>query len=397
MTVTAPPRPPAPPELHTPDDLEALIEEARRRARKRRLRNAAAAVAIAAILLTVFSAQRLGQGGSAARVAAAAPLPKPLPARPLPANGGIAVVTDNALVEITLDGYYKQLLARCPGPSSDCAFGHFAWSPNGRYVAFLAGHFGGALTRNNLSLYVADTKGSAPRRLARCGGCEASQGNEVSWAPDSRRIVLAADDALYVVDVVTGESTRLRSDVRGTSVAWSPEGSRIAVADGGSLSVVTPSGRSLGSVAADGAADPTWSPDGTKIAFDGANELYSVDANGSHLKVLLYGSPGSGPGTPSWSPDGRRILYFYTPGSPENFTGQVWSMQPDGSHRQRLYDEGCCVGDWHPPIWSPDGRWVALSGATETDGVVVMKSDGTHRRQLLGLPSAIAWQPLPRR
>jgi Tol biopolymer transport system component len=71
-------------------------------------------------------------------------------------------------------------------------------------------------------------------------------------------------------------------------------------------------------------------------------------------------------------------------------------MRPDGSNRRRLYNAGCCVGLWYPPVWSPDGRWISFAGATESDGVVVMDAAGGHRRQLLDLPSAVAWQPLAR-
>jgi Tol biopolymer transport system component len=71
-------------------------------------------------------------------------------------------------------------------------------------------------------------------------------------------------------------------------------------------------------------------------------------------------------------------------------------MKADGSDRRRLYRGSCCVGEWQPPIWSPDGRWIAFSGATETSGVVVMDARGTHRRRLLALSSFVAWQPRSR-
>jgi Tol biopolymer transport system component len=180
--------------------------------------------------------------------------------------------------------------------------------------------------------------------------------------------------------------------------AWSPAGSRIVFAIGAGLYRVRPEGSGLARIvtASQDIADPDWSPDGTRIVFDGGDSIYVVDADGSHLKKLLGGAFGSGPGVPSWSPNGRRILYFYTPGTSGHFTGEVWSMKPDGSDRRRLYSAGCCVGAWSPPVWSPDGRWIAFAGATESDGVVVMDADGGHRRQLHDLPSAVAWQPLAR-
>jgi dipeptidyl aminopeptidase/acylaminoacyl peptidase len=394
MTVTAPPRPPHPPERDTPDDLEALIEEARRRARRRRLRNAAAVVAVAAIAVGGFVAWHGGRTGTTAKAITPAPRPKPVPLRPLPRNGEIAVVQGNDLIAIAPDGSRRQALTTCPGPNGDCYFGTFSWSPDGSFLVFLAGHIGGAVTANNLSLYVIGVGGSGPRLLARCGNC--NQFQELSWSPDGRRVVFFADDGLYVVNVVSGALRRL--DLSGTTATWSPSESRIAFATGDGLFTVSPRGSGLVQIAetGGGASDPKWSPDGTKLAFDADDDLYVVDADGSHLKLLLGGALGSGPGVPTWSPNGRRILYFYTPGSPGRFRGEVWSLKADGSDRRRLYRGACCVGDWQPPIWSPDGRWIAFSGATETSGVVVMDARGTHRRRVLGLSSFVAWQPLPR-
>jgi Tol biopolymer transport system component len=405
MTVTAPPRPPSSPQPATPDDLEALIEEARRRARRRRLRNTAAAVAVGAILLGAIGAGHLGRHGSTAQIPTRAPRPTPIPARPLPANGDIALVQRNTLVAKAPDGSRTRLLATCPGSrDGECDFGNFAWSPNGGFLVFLAGHFGGAVSPNNVALYVVGADGLGPRKLARCGNC--NQWQRLSWSPDSRSVAFVADIGVYVVDVASGTVRRLDVPAllaagpgAGSTVAWSPGGSRIALTDGGDLYTVNPGGSGLARIATVGpdVSDVTWSPDGTKIAFDTGDNVYVVDAEGSHLRLLLGGALGSGPGVPAWSPDGHRILYFYTPGSPGRFRGEVWSMRADGSDRRRLYHAPCCVGEWRPPIWSPDGRWIAFAGASETSGVVVMDAGGMHRRRLLDLSSVVAWQPRPRR
>ncbi|HKA26291.1 MAG TPA: hypothetical protein VKD88_02895 [Gaiellaceae bacterium] len=408
MTVTAPPRPPPQAEPVKPEEQEALIKEARRRARLRRLRNGAAAVAAAAIAIGTFAAWHAGRNGTNANAAAKPtplPTPKPVPLRPPPRNGEIAAVKGNDLVALRPDGSGARTLTACPGKVGDCNFGTFSWSPDGRMLAFLAGHFGGAITLANLSLYAVGAEGSLPRLLARCGDCNGYQ--QLSWSPDGRRVLFSADNGLFIVNVSSGLLHRL--DVPpadraamdgpgvGTSGVWSPSGSRIAFAARDGLYTARRDGSGVARIVSrSGLSDPKWSPDGTKLAFDGADSIYVVDADGSHLKLLLDGSFGSGPGVPAWSPDGRRILYFYTPGSPNQFRGQVWSMGADGSDRVLLYNGDCCVGAWSPPIWSPDGGQIAISGVTENTGIAVMDTRGQHRRKLLDLPSALAWQPLPR-
>ena len=154
-------------------------------------------------------------------------------------------------------------------------------------------------------------------------------------------------------------------------------------------------------IAAGDVADPAWSPNGTRIAFDASDKIYVVNADGSHLRLLVAGPPGSGPGTPSWSPRGNQILFLNTPKSAGGYTAEIWLMNPDGSGQHRVYHSPCCE-IWSPPIWSPDGNAIALAISTYTtngisnNGILVMDPQGKHRRRLLGNPAAIAWQPIPR-
>src|SRR6478672_11344436 len=167
MTVTAPPQTPRPREPERPDDLEALIEEARRRARRRRLRNAAAAVAAAAIAIGAHAWHARSSGTRPqANPPPALPKPNPIPLRPLPRNGEIAVVQGNDLIAVAPDGSRRRRLTTCPGPYADCNFGAFSWSPDGRSLVFLAGHIGGAFTPNSLSLYSVAVYGSPSRLVA---------------------------------------------------------------------------------------------------------------------------------------------------------------------------------------------------------------------------------------
>jgi Tol biopolymer transport system component len=321
--------------------------------------------------------------------------PARLRARPAgPKNGKIAFVDrTNALEVINPNGSALRRLARCPVAITSCVIGGYAWSPNGKQLAFLRGHAGGAITANDLSLYVINADGTGTRRLAHCGNCD--QWSPVAWSPDGSSIVFAGDDGLHLISASTGTQVHLTHSGTDVDPAWSPNGSTIAFVRGDSLYAIRSDGSAIAELApADAIRHPAWAPDETKIAFDGHDQIYVVGAHGSQLKLLRGGSLGSGPGTPSWSPDGEHILFFNTPGTPGAFTAEVWVMRPDGSDQRRLYHSRCCVGEWYAPIWSPNGKSIAFSGDS-AGGIFLMNANGSHRRRLSQSATEIAWQSIP--
>jgi len=415
VTITRPPEAPRPsiveepPDVYAPDvdAQEALIEEARRRARRRRMCYAASALALGVIALAVFGFGHRGGGGAgAARQSgeSAAPAPAPISRLPARANGVLTiedrntsdVINADTLSVVNPDGSGLRPLTRCQ-PRPGCLFRSYAWSPDGKRLAFLSGRIGGVITASNLFLSVVNADGTDQRRLARCGNCDPFQ--NLSWSPDSRRIVFATPN-LHIVSVVTGAQRQLK--VSGVNPVWSPAGTTIAFGFAGALFSIRPDGSGMAQIASvDGvAAHPAWSPDGTRIAFDTPDAIYVVDADGSHLRLLLAGSPASGPGYPSWSPRGNRILFMTTPVTAGGFAAEVWVVKPDGSGQRRLYRSQCC-GLWSPPIWSPDGTAIAVGASVydangiTNDGILIMDPQGKHRRRVFGNPEAIAWQPLP--
>jgi Tol biopolymer transport system component len=92
---------------------------------------------------------------------------------------------------------------------------------------------------------------------------------------------------------------------------------------------------------------------------------------------------------PAWSPDGRKIAFT----SDRRGTFDIWTMNPDGSHPQRisrrlkgntnnddLYDL--------EPAWAPDGLKIAFAGhrfyagELATNAILVMGADGSGERKL---------------
>lgn len=310
-----------------------------------------------------------------------------------PRNGRIAFVdATGALISVNPDGSARRVLAGC-GSSAACSIRAFAWSPNGKRLIFFR-----STTRDAYSLYVVDADGSRARRLAVCGHCGLLFGSRATWSPSGLQVAFVNDGGLAVVDVgrrATRQLTQCSPSCADRSPAWSPDASRIAFARGDSIYTVNADGSNITKVASAErfANDPAWSPNGRRIVFDGLDTIYVVDADGSDRTLILDGTPGSGPGMPAWSPDGTRILYFNTPGTPGAFSAEVWTVEADGTSARRLYASPCCVYDWSPPIWSPDGSEIAFS-ANSAGGVVVMNSDGSHRRTLFGRTSDLAWQAI---
>lgn len=115
--------------------------------------------------------------------------------------------------------------------------------------------------------------------------------------------------------------------------------------------------------------DPDYSPDGRKIVFhrqgELSDEIWVVDADGSHLKRLTHPDPGCLPdrGTcdrePAWSPDGRLIAFSRDTGdiAADEENKGIWVMNADGTHGRQLTQLDLPgQGFDRAPQFSPDGR-----------------------------------------
>lgn len=326
-------------------------------------------------------------------------------------NGSLALQgrTGNLLI---LDKHGLRTIARCPGEGSGCAIREAAWSPDGNRIAFLrARYFGHAKTQG--VLYVKASHDGGLRRLTACGLCGDQWGTRLAWSPDGKWIAFSRDagmngqESLWIVAAAGGPPRRVTgcqrwcADVQPT---WSQNGRLLvfqrispAAPEASGLFTIHTDGSHLTRLAPKG-ADPEFSPDGRRIAFDLPPDRIAVaNADGSHRRVLFAGRRGTGPGVPSWSPDGRELVFFKTPGKPGHFLAEVWTMNADGSAKKRLYRSDCCVGEWAPPVWSPDGRQIAFS-ADSAGGTFVMNADGSGRTRVSrSISFSLSWQTRPKR
>ena len=390
--------PPQPPQLDVPDqapradgapgsdahELEALIEEARRRTRRRRRRYAWAIAAAAAVAVAGLA---VAGGREDAPTLLHVPAPHDLvapPPTPAMANGSLVVVA-------------------------------------GGLAGGVAGGYGERTGWYGLSVVASCADGLCLRPLVRCPGGVEWCGNVVSFAvsPDGTRLALSIDtlgaeptwNGLHVIDL------RSRRDLQidpcrdpsatghcvPTDLAFSPDGTRLAYAshtyDTGNLVegiyVIDADGSSErqpvpGTI---GAAAPAWTPDGTRLVFatDGTYRESAVvrsRLDGSE-RVTLAASGHA----PAISPDGSRIAFV----ADCRHLVVVWA---DGSDPVTTTLPTCELDVMGRLMWSPDGHTIA---ATNVGGVVAVDARSGHLRSLtdavsegfmVGLQAA-AWLPVP--
>jgi TolB protein len=148
-----------------------------------------------------------------------------------------------------------------------------------------------------------------------------------------------------------------------------------------------------------------------RAAFPGANGLIAYQDEsiaGDHTQVDVFvampdgssvhrltNTPDKNEFGPAWNPAGRRIAFWRTkaPFGP----GNLWVMQPNGSHQRRL-TEGTDARD---PAWNPAGDRLIYTqvGGGVWDLYSLRVSDGGDHHQLTSGPALdfeAAWSPAGR-
>ncbi len=401
MSVTAPPRPPRPsdPVTHGEFDalVEALIEEARKRAQRRRRRNAAVVALVALVGVALFAVV-----GRSAQSQTASPA--------LAARSSLSAATGESKIAfirepplsgycgtvwvMNADGSGQRRLTNGGVPGCSWEWGP-AWSADGR-IAIVSQVPDWTYQGTTFpEILVMNADGSGQRRLTSDTGFESNP----AWSPDGRRIAFASgrdgNAGIYVINA-DGTEQRLLMPAAVTypaQLAWSPNGEKIA------FTIELPRAGATRNleiyvVNADGSGqrrltrntvrdnDPVWSPDGRRIAFESNWQLWVMNADGSGKQRLTRN--GAHNFNPAWSPEGKRIAFERGRRQREPSSGAagswglaVYVMNADGSGEQRLTQGGS------QPYWSPDGRKIAfVSNRDGNADIHVMNADGSGRRNL---------------
>ena len=263
----------------------------------------------------------------------------------------------------------------------------YAWSPNGRLIAYID---------RQLSLWLVRPDGSGRKLLLPTSELSTFG---LSWSPNGKKIAIASpgrdadlgnlscSPATFAIVPIGGARPNVLP-VRGSGcdVAWSPRGNEIAF-DHDGISVIHPDGTGLHHVPHAGGM--LWSADGKQLAFgtairrNGNIDRYTafavVNVDGTHAHVVTthaYNEYGV-----AWSPQGRRIIYGHSDGK------GIYVIGSDGRHNRQVTPDQPPYAGWGALAWSPHGRSIAYTaGGTDNTDLYVVGLDGRSTVQLTNTP-----------
>jgi TolB protein len=241
-------------------------------------------------------------------------------------------------------------------------------------------------------LYVIRPDGTGERRIFR------PQADDIpmspAWSPDGKWIAFIPGPPRKGVWMMRANGSSLHRITIGKGVpqdpSWSPNGKRIAFADRQSprsekhdIYVIGTNGsglRRLTSAVVDETA-PAWGPYG-EIVFAGGRNLWRMKPDGSGKRLLARGV-----GKVSWSPGGSRMAFIRA--------GDPWTMKRDGTDAKLVAD---MERDRGSVAWSPDSRWLVTDSVDRGD-LMLVRTDGSNAHPLTHASgwfnSWPAWQRLP--
>ena len=207
--------------------------------------------------------------------------------------------------------------------------GPVSWSGNGAHIALL-GSFEGSSGWTS-ELVVIEPDGSNLTRLTHGVGFQGSY----AWSPSGNAIAFGRDNGgvqeLYVMGADGSNATRLTygAGFRG-AISWSPDGGKIAFDCGTTICAIGPDGTNLVQLAPAGSNTSTaiFSPVGGDLAF--LNDGLKVMREDGSIVAVAPGVPAT---KPAWSPDGRSLAFVipgtWSSGGACNADGSPCGRTPD--------------------------------------------------------------------
>ena len=115
------------------------------------------------------------------------------------------------------------------------------------------------------------------------------------------------------------------------------------------------------------------------------HELVRAQIDSSEPQRLTYNTRFDS--YPAWSPDGTHIAFVSDTGI---------SIMATGGSGVRSLNVGLASVAWQPPVWSPDGDWLAVAGNEQGQqgrAIHIVAADGQGSQKLTSAVSGASWSP----
>ena len=261
-----------------------------------------------------------------------------------------------------------------------------AWSPDGRYVAFLR-----RLPTEN-DLFIVPALGGTERKL----GKTKPGLSRLAWSPDGKFLAIVDrpspqdQNSIFLLSAEDGELQRLTSPSESTSddfPAFSPDGKTLAFVRSGGFSsediyLISMSGGDLRRLTTDDRRinSLAWTADGREIVFSsnrgGPFTLWRVAVSGGTPEWVE--AIGQNAYSPAISRQGNRLAYNVS-----FLDSNIWRLDRTAGRQNSPAKLISSTRQDHSPQFSPDGkRIVFVSDRSGSDDIWVCESDGSHPVQL---------------
>jgi len=199
--------------------------------------------------------------------------------------------------------------------------------------------------------------------------------SDPDWSPDGSQVVFegiteeGADLGIYLINIDGSGLTRIGSD---HNPSWSPVDNRILLRedhdqDHNLILIDLDKGwRNRVKLASQIKEQASWSPDGQQIAYTSSEGLiWLMNSDGSG-KIQLTSATDGFSMAPSFSSDGSKIVYlkglvsYAVGGENRENTNEIWTMNIDGSHKQKIYAPEASTQLLFQRAWNKDNKIIFM-------------------------------------